>query len=65
MKVKELKDQINTPRPRPFLYCRLCGAEYSANSGDYFMSAPDDVLECCEEPMELVEKVVTYRKVKV
>ena len=34
--VADLKDQIGTQRPRPILYCTLCGAENSAHKGDYF-----------------------------
>ena len=46
-----------------FLYCRACGAEYSAHAGDYFTSRPDHVLTCCDEPMILAEQTTTIREV--
>ena len=52
MKVKHLTDQIGKPGPSAILWCSYCGAEYSANAGDYFLAAPDTVLLCCEEPLE-------------
>ena len=65
IKVRQLKDQIGVPGPHPFLYCRECGGEYSANAGDYFMRRPGNVLTCCEVPLELCVKKTVYRKVKV
>jgi len=61
--VKDLKDQTNMKGPRPFLYCQVCNDEYSANAGDYFMSKPDSVLECCGEPNILMTKNTVYKKV--
>ena len=58
--VADLKDQTGTPNPSPFLYCDDCGAEWSANKGDYFTHARDYVFTCCEQPMRLVRKVVSY-----
>jgi hypothetical protein len=52
--VENLKDQIGAEYPRPFLYCRKCGAEYSANAGDYFMARPGHVFKCCKVNMLLV-----------
>lgn len=46
VRVRDLKDQIGTFGPRPMLYCYRCGAEYSANSGDYFLASPDHVFKC-------------------
>jgi len=64
VEVKDLKDQIGMKGSRPFLYCSKCGAEYSANSGDYFMSSPEHVFTCCKRKMVLVTKQVTYKEVK-
>lgn len=44
----------------PMLYCARCGAENSANPGDYFMANPDTVFRCCGRPMALVRKQVTH-----
>lgn len=63
MQVKDLKDQIDTKGPRPILYCPVCGAEYSAHAGDYFLARPDHVFECCGEPMLLVVKTTRYIEV--
>lgn len=56
IRVRDLKDQIGAPYPRPFLHCTVCGAEYSANVGDYFAASPDTVMTCCGEPMLLVRR---------
>jgi hypothetical protein len=63
VRVKDLKDQIGKPGPHPFLKCLCCGAEYSSNKGDYFMSSPEHVFECCDEPMTLCIKRVEYIEV--
>jgi len=63
VRVKDLKDQIGTARPRPLLLCRECGAEYSANAGDYWDSPDEHVFECCGEPMELVTRRTVYEPV--
>ena len=60
VRVKDLKDQIGTNGPRPFLYCSKCGAEYSANGADYFMARPEHVFTCCKRKMVLVTEQVTY-----
>lgn len=64
IRVQDLKDQIGTPQPRPMLYCRVCGMEYSANKGDYFMARPDTVLRCCHKPMVLVVKREVFEEVE-
>jgi len=63
MKVSELKDQIGQPGPRPLLYCTVCGAEYSANAGDYWNCSRDMDMLCCDEPLQLVMKRTVYKKV--
>ncbi len=60
MKVRELPD---TPRTGVCLYCSECGQTYSATRGDYFTRAPEDVLLCCDEPLTLVRKVISYQPV--
>lgn len=49
-----LKDQLGTMYPRPFLYCRKCGAEYSAHAGDYWNLPGNHVFRCCRVNMMLV-----------
>ncbi len=56
IRVKDLKDQSGMNGPRPFLLCRKCGNESSANKGDYFMAKPDYVFTCCDIPMLLVTR---------
>ena len=58
-----LKDQTGVPGPHPILYCEYCGSETSANKGDYFYLTPDYSFVCCEQPMTLAIKRVTYEKV--
>jgi len=62
--VADLKDHKGCG-PHPFLYCEFCGAEWSANKGDYFTHPLDYVFTCCDENMRLVRKVVTYEDVKL
>jgi hypothetical protein len=38
------------------LFCPKCRAEYSATRGDYFLSAPDTLMTCCDQPMRLVRE---------
>ena len=54
--VGDLKDQIGTPFPRPFLHCRECGAQNSANAGDYFALRPAHVFKCCGRNMILAQE---------
>jgi hypothetical protein len=65
VKVSDLKDQIGMNEPRPILMCTCCGAQYSANKGDYFMHSPDHTFECCDEPMVLATKRVVYTEVSL
>ena len=56
-KVKRLSDQVlDKSRADQFLYCGVCGGEYSASSGDYWNCSPDHELKCCDEPLELAVK---------
>ena len=63
VRVRDLIDQTGMVGPRPFLYCARCGAEYSANKGDYFLASPEYIFRCCED-MQLVTKVVEYKRWK-
>lgn len=45
------------------LYCLNCGAENSADPGDYFYVSSEYVFICCEEPMALVTKRTVYTEV--
>ena len=56
MQVRELENQESIKRlasgvlvvvPQPFLYCGVCGAEYSAHRGDYWCADPATELTCC------------------
>ena len=61
VKVKDLRNQIGTTEPqRPLLHCTVCGGDYSANAGDYFMAKPSKVLKCCKVPMVLAIKRAVY-----
>jgi len=60
---KNLKDQILTD-DNTIMYCSVCGAENSANSGDYWNVPDDHKFICCDEVMSLVTKHIdiTYKK---
>jgi hypothetical protein len=60
--VADLKNQTGTPGPRALLYCSNCGAEYSANAGDYFAADPNHVFKCCRRNMALVTKSIQYKE---
>jgi hypothetical protein len=60
IKVSDLKDQIGTPGPHPFLYCQECGSQFSANKGDYFMHPSDHVFTCCGENLNLMTSRMVY-----
>lgn len=62
IKVKDLKDQIGTTGPRPFLYCLRCGNESSVNAGDYWNAKPDHVFMCCGANMLLVTKRTIFEE---
>lgn len=57
-----LKDQTGMLGHRPFLYCECCGAERSANAGDYFMLPDSHVFLCCCQPMRLAiaRRIIRY-----
>lgn len=59
-----LKNQIGMIGPRPFLYCEYCGAEYSANAGDYWDLPDTHIFECCGVPNLLVTKQITLTEVE-
>lgn len=61
VQVKDLENQIGVMGPKPILYCSVCGAENSANKGDYFAAKPDTILKCCGFPLKLVIKSTRYR----
>jgi hypothetical protein len=50
---------------QPFLRCRTCGGQYSANPGDYWNANPETIMRCCDRPMALVDEVITYVPVTV
>jgi hypothetical protein len=50
--MKNLQDEILHPTGR-VMFCRVCGAKYSANAGDYFMLGPKHKFSCCGQTMEL------------
>ena len=50
----DLKEQLGMQGPRPFLYCRKCGAENSANASDYWNMPSGHVFKCCRVNMLLV-----------
>ena len=54
---KNLKDYIYCPEfSDVYAYCTKCGAEYSANAGDYWQMKDDERLKCCNKTMILVRK---------
>jgi len=57
--VKNLKDQILT-RDAKIMYCPYCGAEYSANKGDYWYLPENHKFICCDATMDLVVKKTSY-----
>ena len=61
--VKDLKDQTNMKGNRPILHCTVCGADYSANAGDYFNCEEDTPLFCCNEPLRLGFKKVVFEDI--
>ena len=58
--IKNLKDQIIT-NDKKIAVCPCCGAEYSANKGDYWQLKESDYLTCCDGIIcELATKKVVY-----
>ncbi len=63
-----LKDQVrpslNDPEPgsseKEIMFCLTCGAEYSANSGDYFNVPDNHTFQCCNRDLQLTTKSVVY-----
>ena len=59
--LKNLKDQISTDDNK-IMYCSVCGAEFSANIGDYFMiNDPEYQFKCCNKTMQLATKHTHYQ----
>jgi len=54
--VQDLASPTDKTRQGEFLYCRVCGAHYSATAGDYFMANPKAEFICCGEPMVLARE---------
>ena len=61
---RDLEDQIGAPDPRPFLYCRKCGSQFSANSGDYFNCPDNYIFKCCKRNMVLAVAETYIRVVR-
>ena len=61
--VADLKDTINVKGPRPFLLCKVCGAQYSANKADYWNAPVGHVFKCCGKPMAHVTERTVYTEV--
>lgn len=55
-----LVDQTGMLGPRSIMHCAVCGQNYSANRGDYFMAAEDHVFEHCGQPMLLAVRREAY-----
>jgi len=65
MRLQDLKDYVrDNPQERVLLHCPHCGGDYSASPEDYFISAPETVLKCCEHPLMLARKITTYEIVR-
>lgn len=60
IRVSNLKSYTGSNEPRPMLYCRQCGAEYSADKGDYWNLLETHVFKCCGRPMQRVYKQTMY-----
>ena len=59
--LKNLHDQILTNNNK-IMKCFICGAEYSANSGDYWhINNPNYKFKCCDKMMSLVTKHIAYK----
>lgn len=58
--VGDLKDQLDTPYPRPVLHCDKCGADYSAHAGDYWNRPANYVFRCCRRNMLLLVRHEVY-----
>lgn len=58
--VNDLRNQIGAEGPREVLYCSTCGAEYSANQGDYWNVPPSYTFKHCSRYMLLGFKVTSF-----
>ncbi len=54
--IVRVKDLPVNPAAGVQLKCWSCHAEYSAHRHDYFLAAPNTVMTCCDEPLELLRK---------
>ena len=63
VKVSDLKDQIGTSGIRPILHCKVCGTNFSADVGDYWLVPKDHIFTCCGVPMILATKRTVYNEV--
>lgn len=59
----DLENQIGALDTRSILYCTCCGAENSANSGDYWNLPESYLFRCCGKPMVRVVKRTVYEEV--
>ncbi len=49
--MKHLHDHILEPAHKgTIMYCLVCGAQYSANRGDYEQYPSTYIFMCCDEP---------------
>lgn len=58
-KVGNMRNQIGMVGPREVARCPKCGETYSANKGDYFMLADNDVLKCASGHRKVACRLVT------
>lgn len=61
IRVKDLKNQTSERGPHPILLCRMCGGEYSANAGDYFLLPAQQIMKCCGKVLVRVFKSICYQ----
>ncbi len=65
VRVCDLTPSLCDGSPEPhFLLCLVCGARCTANASDYFMWAPDDVIQHCDEPMRLAVRKPDFELVQ-
>lgn len=55
-KVIRVRDLPEQPAYGVKLYCWQCHGTYSAHRRDYFLSEPNTVMTCCDEPLRLVRE---------
>lgn len=64
MRVHELPTMTGSSIPipnRPMLHCVVCGQNYSAERGDYFMADPNQVMKCHGRNLQLVTRHTEYQ----